>query len=268
MEQRPAHQEVDLLRLLAKSYRFLKHNIILVIVCPGLGLLLGFLYTQFSTQPRLSNAIAQSSMMLGTDLLNENEANYLCNDLISTDSLPGLSKTQKESIVGLGYEVKKETFKERSFVFIKLSATITHHYVLAPLQTSLLTYFSQCEPVIRQRKLREKFYRIMITKLDDEIAGLENLKKNDIEKFSTISSNPFSQTIELYERKLNYENELEKSAVYVVKGFGLPSTVEATNNPKLYYIFFGFLGGIFILGLILFVRFFSAYYKNFEQETV
>jgi hypothetical protein len=267
MEQRPIRQEVDLLKLLAKTYSLLKKNIILVIVCPGLGLLLGYLYTQFSTQPQLSNAVVQSTLMLGTDLLTEHEANYLCSDLISIDSLPGLASAQKESVIGLAYEVKKETFKDRSYVFIKLTATITHHYVLAPLQNSLLTYFTQCEPVVRQRKLRGRFYDNMIKKLDDEIAGLEEMKRNDKEKFASMSSNPFTQSAELYERRMNYENELEKSPVYVVKGFGAATTVAATSNPKFPYIILGFLAGTFILGLILFIRFFRVYYKQFEQET-
>jgi hypothetical protein len=265
MEQRPNHQEVDILKLMAKTFRLLKRNIILVIVCPGLGLLAGFLYTKLSTQPQLINNVAQSSVMISTDLLTESEANYLCSDLVSADSLPGISRQQKESIVGLSYEVKKEQLRDRPQVFIKITATITHHYILPILQNSLLTYFSDSEPVIRQRKVKEKLYRTMINKLDEEIAGLEEMQKKGKEKFLSISSNPFTQTADLYERKVNYENSLETSAVYIVKGFGRETTVATTSNPKFTYVILGFLLGCTALGVILFVRFFSAYYKKFEQ---
>jgi hypothetical protein len=266
MEQRPNHQEVDVLKLMARTFRLIKRNIILVIVCPGLGLLAGFLYTRLSSQPQLINSVAQSSVMISTDMLTENEANFLCSDLATTDSLPGINRQQKESIVGLSYEVKKEQLRDRGQVFIKITATITHHYILTILQNSLVTYFNQSEPVIRQRKVKEKLYRAMIKKLDEEIAGLEEMQKNGKEKFLSISSNPFTQTADLYERKVNYENALETNAVYVVKGFGPETTVATTSNPKFTYIILGFLLGCMTLGLILFIRFFSAYYRKFEQD--
>jgi hypothetical protein len=265
MEQRPNQQEVDLLKLMAKTYRLIKRNIILVVICPGLGLLTGFLYTRVSTKPQLINNVSQSSVMISSDLLTENEANFLCSDLVSTDSLPGITRMQKESIVSLSYEVRKEIFKERSQIFIKITATITHHYILAILQNSLITYFNQSEPVIRQRKLKEKLYTAMIKKLDEEIAGLEEMKKNSKEKLLTMPSNPFTQSVDLYERRLNYQNSLETSAVYIVKGFGPETTIATTSNPKFTYIILGFLLGCMVLGLILFIRFFSAYYRKFEQ---
>jgi hypothetical protein len=266
MEQRPANQEIDLLKLLAKTYNIIKKNIILVIVCPGLGLLLGFLYVQFSTQPKLSNNVSEASLMIATDLLAENEANFLCNYLTSSDSLPGFNKEQKESVVSLSYEVKKEQVRDRILVFIKLSATVTQHSVLSALQNALVTYFSQSEPVIRQRSLKEKLYKSMITKLDEEIAGLEEMKLTKKEKVATILSNPYSQSADLYERKLNYQHALASSHVYVVKGFGPAVPVKVSASPKLPYIILGFLSGIVILIIILFLRFFRNYYKQFEQE--
>jgi hypothetical protein len=265
MEQRPIHQEVDLLKLLAKTYSIIKKNVILVIVFPGVGLLLGFLYVQLSTKPQLANNLAQSSLMIATDLLSENEANFLCGDLAASDSLPGLTMDQRKSVIGLSYEVKKEQSKDRYLVFIKLTATVTHHYILTHLQKALVAYFNQSEPVIRQRKVKEKLYTSMIAKLDSELAGLEEIKRNK-EKIVAIFPDPYSKSADLFERKMNYQNALETSAVYVVKGFGPAAAVTATSNPKLPYIILGFMGGVLILVMILFLRFFSAYYKQFEQE--
>jgi hypothetical protein len=265
MEQRPTNQEIDLLKLLAKTFSVIKRNIVLVIVCPGLGLLLGFLYVKFSTQPKLSNHVGQSSLMIATDLLSENEANFLCNYLVSADSLPGLTKNQKESVVNLAYEVKKEQVRERILVFVKLTATVTQHAILGNLQDSVVKYFALSEPVVRQRSLKEKLYKSMIKKLDDELMGLEEMKAKK-EKMSTILIDPYSQSADLYERKLNYQNALASSPIYVVKGFGPAAPVTTASSPKILYIVFGFVSGVIILVMILFIKFFSAYYKQFEKE--
>jgi hypothetical protein len=265
MEQRPLNQEIDLLKLLAKTYRIIKKNIVLVIVCPALGLLLGFLYVKFSSQPKLSNNVGQSSLMIATDLLSENEANFLCNYLISSDSLPGITTNQKESVVSLAYEVKKEQVRDRVLVFIKLSATVTQQAILQTLQDGVVKYFTLSEPVTRQRSLKEKLYKSMIKKLDDEIMGLEEMKAKK-EKMSTILVDPYSQSADLYERKLNYQNALASSPIYVVKGFGPVVPIITTSSPKLLYIMLGLVSGFIVLMIILFVRFFSAYYKQFEKE--
>jgi hypothetical protein len=268
MEQRPSNQEIDLLKLLAKTYNIVKRNIILVIVCPGLGLLLGLLFVQFSNRAVPSSApVAQASLMISSDLLSESEANFLCNYLVSSDSLPGLSKKQRESLTDLSYEVRKEQARDRLLVFIKISATIKDPQVLNPLQKGILTYFNDSEPVARQRYLKEKLYKAMIEKLDKEIAGLEEIKKGINLKTPNIIFDAYSQSVNLYERRINYQNALESNNVSIVKGFNFTlTTPETSAKSKLPYLLLGFLSGIVLLAIILFLKFFSAYYKEFEKE--
>jgi hypothetical protein len=268
MEQRPSNQEIDLLKLLAKTYSIVRKNIVLVIVCPALGLLLSLLYVQSSDKPPVSSShVTQANFLISSDLLSENEANFLCNDLVSSDSFPGFSKEQKSGITNLTYEVKKEQARDRVLIFIKLSATVQNAQLSELLQKAIAIYFNESEPVSKHRFLKEKLYKAMIEKIDLEMEGLEEIKKGKNIKHPTISYDPYSQSVNLYERKINFQNALETNAISVLKKFSNSQTSSETQRKsKSLYLVLGFLGGIVIAVIILFLKFFSAYYRQFEKE--
>jgi len=263
MEQKPVNQEVDLLKVLAKIYRILRKNLVLVILCPTVGLLLGLLFINVSSLPLLSSNSARSSLLLASDLLTENEANFLCADITAADSLPGLTMEDKSRITSIEYEVRKEAVtREKTEVFIKISASFTNTSALPKLQNALLTYLSNSEPIVSRWRSKEKFYHVVVKKIDLELEQLEALKSD---KQLIDKAGVHSRIADLFERRVNYHITSESHPIRLVKGFSSIIKNEGISNPKFPYLLLGFAGGVLVLFLILFIRYFNAYYKQFEQ---
>lgn len=262
MEQKTFNGEINLLELLAKFYLVLKNNKLLTILLPVLGLLTGVVASNFTKE------VVKSSMMVETDLISEDESKFLMEQLNKADSIQGLSKEQERKIGGIEYEVKKgERIEDSVPVYIKISTVTGDKAILPVLQKALVNYLNQTEPIERNRTDREHFYHEMITRIDEELAGLTGVKKEINDKTKATFLEPadlFASSVELYDKRTKYEIALESiKSVHVVKNFG--SLVKNAKWSKTLYALVGFVAGIFTLFAVLFLRFFHHYSAQIEK---
>jgi hypothetical protein len=262
MQQKPANQEIDLLELLAKLFSTLKKNKILVILCPVVGLVFGLGVFYIKNTRESATASIQTGMMISTDLLSESEAKFLCNDFTTSDTLPGLTLAQRNKIISISTEIKKEGMSDGKIaVFIIIPVLTTDRSVLPALQAGLLKHIDQSEPVTRQRIARQKLYTEMIKKIDSELATLDLIKAQKV-----YPADLPIQITNLTEKKVNYQLALEGSnTVHLVKGFETRIVNEQAPPSKLPYVMLGLVLGICALVFILFLKFFRDYYRNFER---
>jgi len=273
MEKNRPDQEIDLLELLAKFFSALRKNVILTIACPLLGIALAVLIAKIKKES------THAEMMIVTDLLTEGEAKFLTEQLSSADTVPGINEQQRRNIGNLKYEVikgefpiitDKTTLIGKVPVYIQIKAETSDKKVLPVLQNVLVNYINGAEPVIKERRERKAFYINMIQKIDLELAAIEEVKKNIDSRTQATYLNPselFSETVTLYDRKLNYQRGLKEiESIQIVKGFG--SLSKGAGFPMTYYIVFGVFGGIIILSILMFIGYFANYYRNFEKNRI
>jgi hypothetical protein len=263
MTQPTSSDEIDLLELLAKGYRTLKKNILLFILCPAIGLAAGILVASFS-EDKFS-----SSMMVSTNLLTENEAQFIFKELEKADSIPGLNASQFIDLLSLSFDVEKnERIAEDKIVYLKITANVRDPKLFPALEKVLVNYLNNAEPVIRHRNQQETYYNDLIKKIDEEIAAMDEIKKqtNSREMATYVApSDLFASSVDIY--KLRAESELrlkEVQAVHLVKGFG--SLIKDAKMSKTLAAIIGIVVGGLLAVVIVFIRFFNQYYSTFKDD--
>jgi outer membrane lipopolysaccharide assembly protein LptE/RlpB len=247
--------EIDLLKLIMDGYRTLRKNLALLIVCSLLGILtaVALIY--------LAKNKYSSSMMITTDLLSQSEAEFIFNELDRTDSVPGLNKHQGRSIKNLSFSV--EDNPEDKTVYLKVNAEVITAEIYPVLEDVILDYLNKTNPVVRNRKERTMIYNEMLKKIDEEIAGMEAVKKQtDTKAFASFISpaDLYTKTVELYQKRTEIKAGLEHiQSIHLVKGFG--SLMKETKMAMHIAGFIGFVSGIFLALIIIFIRFLDNYSK-------
>lgn len=263
MENTTSSREIDLLQVLAKFYRALKKNKIVVILCLLCGLAGGLLLSNYSKDP------VKASMMIVTDLLSENEIKFLADQFAKADTIPGITADQKILIKEITFEVKSEDVLGKSpNVSLQLTATVFDSKVLIPLQNSVVNFLNHAEPTIRKKENKKEFYVNMIRKIDSELAALDNVKSQIDNKAKATFLDPsdlFTKSVELYDKKVLYKIALDElHSVQVIKGFG--ALTKSAKWPKMFYAFLGLLVGFGIALVIMFMQFFNEYYRGFANS--
>ncbi|MBT1690210.1 hypothetical protein [Dawidia soli] len=263
--------EIDLMELLAKAYRGIKRHLILFIVLPVVGAAIALLIS-YNGQDKYA-----SSMMLSTDLISKNEAEFIVKELEAADSImPGLTRDEAQRLLDLRFTVdsktervpvSKEVAIDREVIFLKITAEVTDPSIFPSLERKLVRYMNSIDPVVQNRKRQEFLHTKMIAKLDSEIVTLDGIRRQSDSRAMAEYINPaslFSKTIELYEDRTQRELRLQDMAsVHLTKGFG--SLMKDSRLPRTLTVILGFVAGLFTFVIIMFVQYFNQYNSALKE---
>lgn len=253
--------EIDLMELLARVYRAIKRNLLLFTVLPVVGVIFT-LSLAYNSSDKFS-----SSMMITTDLLSENEAKFIFDELEKADSIPGLSGEEKKKLLGLSFEVAQSEQSDKSKrVYLKVTAIVTDPTIFPALEKTVVLYINSVDPVVQNRKDQELFYKQMIAKIDNEIAAMDQVKqKTDAMASYVDPSGLYAKTVELFKIRTESEIKLQNiHTVHVAKGFG--SLIKDARMSKLLVAIVGLMLGFVIATLLLFIKFFNDYNRALKIE--
>ena len=261
MTKKMNSDEIDLMELLARVYRALKRNLLLVIILPVSGVIFT-LSLAYNSGHKFS-----SSMMITTDLLSANEARFIFDELEKADSIPGLSVEEKKKLLGLSFDVEQgEQSDKTKQVYLKITAIVTDPTIFPSLEKTVVRYINSVDPVVRSRQNQELYYKQMIAKIDGEIAAMDQVKQKTEAMASYVDpSELFAKTVELFKMRTESEIKLKSiSTVQVTKGFG--SLIKDAKLSKLVVAVAGLALGFFIAVLLLFIKFFNDYNRALKIE--
>jgi len=263
--------EIDLMELLAKAYRNIKQHWVLFITLPLAGMAVALLFS-FGGQEKYS-----SSMMLSTDLIGKNEAEFIVKELEAADSImPGLSTEEAMRLTNLKFTVeskiesipvRNEVVVDREIVFVKITAEVTDPSIFPSLEKKIMRYMNSIDPVVQNRKRQEFLHRKMITKIDSEIVMLDNIRQQSDSRAMAGYMNPaslFTKTVELYEDRTQRQLRLQDmTSVHLTKGFG--SLMKDSRTPRTIISIIGIIGGLFLFVFIMFIQYFNKYNRSLNQ---
>lgn len=268
--QKKSHDqdEIDILELLAKFYTMLRQNLLLVVGFPVAGMLVAF------SLNKLTPGGVVSEMMAITSYLSESECNFLMEQLESADSIPGLPDEFKNAVVSISHETETERNAaepnmkvNESRISVRIKASVKKFSVLPELQEAIVNYLDSSEPVTRKRKNEEVYLNELITKIVSESDSLQEVKGqlNNTPKVMFLNpSDLFVQAVQLYDTKVQYEIRLKNiQQIEIVQGFTDMPKNAGLSSP--YSLGLGFLGGCLVLAFVLFMKFFSSYYKQYQS---
>lgn len=274
MEKTEANkEEIDLLDLLVRIFSAFAKNLILTIVLPLAGMILVYTFTRASFER------IQSEMMVVTDLLSATECEFIMGQFQKTDSIPGMTSTERRSVSGLSFKVtpdpdykmsysniKSYDVQSRPPVYLKVTASVSDCAVLIPLQRGLVNYLNNSKPVLAERTQRKIHYEELIRKIDQELADLEKAKTAVGGSASLDPAGLFTGAVNLYEKKVSYELSMKESqSVQVVHEF--TSTTNMNNQlPASHALVIGFVIGFGVLVIVLFLKFFFRYYRQQQKN--
>lgn len=246
MTENKSSEDIDLLQLLIKTLKIIKSNTIIIVSFFLVGSLIGFLW--YSTAPK----VYESKMMVSSEILTESYSKELIenlNQLISENnpvafaSKLNLSAEESQKIRKIEIENangKPETLKEDEKIFLIITVFISDQSILPKLQKNIIAYLENNDYARVRVEQKKKFYLSMITKVNEEISGLEDFK-NKIYKgdfFATVKGNVMfdptsvnTKIIDLTKQRIEYENSLQiVNSVQVVNSFTIFSK---PTSPKL-----------------------------------
>lgn len=257
MTKKMNSDEIDLMELLARAYRAFKRNLVLFIILPVSGIIFT-LSLAYKSGDKFS-----SSMMITTDLLSENEAKFIFNELEKADSIPGLSNKEKEKLVRLNFDVEHGEQKQ---VYLKITAVVTDPAIFPTLEKTVVRYLNSVEPVVRNRQNQELFYKQMIAKIDGEIAAMDQVKQKTEAMASYVDpSELYAKTVDLFRVRTESEIKLKSiNNVQVTKGFG--SLIKDVKMSKVMVAAAGLVLGFVVAVLLLFIKFFNNYNRALKIE--
>jgi len=254
MENQRVSDDVDLLHAAAKFYWILKNNVVLIILCVVVGIGLGIVLSRFAKDA------VKSRMMVETAFINQQEAKFLVNELDGINFLPG--KRSK-----LEYDVKTGDREDKN-IYIIVTASAGDTTDLSHIQASIKKFLNQSEPFLRRKKETAEVCLNMIKEINIQLADLASVKEKVDDKSKATFLNPadlFTKTVDLYNKRLNYEIELQNAeSVHIVKGFD--TVARSARIPSSMYVLAGLLFGGIVAIVALVLKRFSKYYREFEKR--
>jgi hypothetical protein len=259
--------EIDLMELLADAYYVIKRNFILFLVLPVAGAIIA-VTNSYRGPDRYS-----SSMMVSTDLIGEKEAEFIARELGAADSMPGLTRLDRQKLLSLGFAVDSKIEKaitnkgmvaDREVVFLTITAQVTDPSIFPSLETSVVRFVNSIDAIEQPRKRQEFLHRQVITKIDSELVILKGIHENADSKTMAGYMNPgdlFEKTLEIYENRAEREARLQYlSSVTLVKGFS--SLAKSANLSSKFAGAVGAGVGLLLFAFIVFVRYFIGYVNS------
>jgi hypothetical protein len=264
---KPEPEEVNLLDLLASFLAALKRNIIFTFVLPIIGVLIALAVSYKSRD------LFESSMLIETSLLSENECRFLFDQLDKVGTIPGLTNEERNQLAGFRFQVIKNevgptsdynSLNERS-LYLEVTARVYNQGVFPSLEKAVVKVVNENPSVVRHRNEREKFYGELVNKLQAEINSMERIKQEsgvNMAKYVN-PSELYASSVELYKEKIQYEIRRDQiKSVHLIKGFD-SLTIDAKQS-KILVAIIGFLIGFACLCVFLFLQFFVRYFTVYE----
>lgn len=263
-------QEIDLLILLAKMFKVIRKNSFALLVFTAAGLIAALSFSIF-THEKL-----KSDMLVATNLLSNQESEFLMSQFQQADTLPGLSRAK---IYGIKYSIDSDEQDDipgpkknvTPVTYIKITATVGDAKVFPQLEKAILQYLDDSRTVARNRELKNRLCTEMISRINQELKAMEEIKATTVSGTKANNytffdpSYLFDKSVNLYNQKLQYEISLEEAkGVHLVKGFG-----SLTQDARMSKTLVAAIG--IVVGLVLFVVFvmiteFLQYYKRVEAS--
>jgi hypothetical protein len=260
-----AQDEIDLIREFAKFCYFLKRNYLLTIFLPLLGALAAIAWF-------MPNEKTESSFFGETTLLTSEEVEFLFTQLEKTDSLPGLTREQRHKVSKIRFKVFEkdagaQTVILEKITFLEVNVSVSDRHVFPFLQESIIRFLTSSPSYLRRKAEREKFYNQMIERIDRELVELEEMKNKISSKDQTSTLDPselYSTAVELYREKEQYQvKKADLNSFHVAKSFE-NYTIDRKPTPLLAGIV-GFAFGFLVLIVVLAIKYFIQYFRNYEK---
>lgn len=259
------------MELLAKAYRGIKRHWILFFSLPLVGAIVGLLIF-YSGEDKYD-----SSMMISTDLISKNEAEFIVKELQAADSvMPGLTPEEAHRLVSLQFVVDSKvenvplpngTSFGRDVIFLKITAEVTDPAIYPALEVKLMKYMNSIDPIRQNRKRQEFLNRKIITKIDSELVLLNGIRQHASSQTMAGYNDPaslFSASVDLYEARMLREVRIdEMTSVHLTKGFG--SLMKKSRMSRTTTCVLGFVAGLFAFVVIVFVQYFNRYNRALKE---
>jgi hypothetical protein len=234
--QQQSYEEIDLLELIIKIYKFFKKRILLIlavmIACVGLGALSSYLVFRPRYQSTMifqSRSMTASEVVGVTSMLNDlvREENY--NEIEKLTGLPkDIAKNLEKLEAAPNREIQKNIDKDiRKDSTLALTIEITDNENLEKIQQGLINYFENLPYVKKRKQLFREGKERLLAQIQKDIKHTDSLKR--IVEASLTAKNPiilnsnsgFSKDLLLlYEAESKVKEELAFSDdITVVKGF-------------------------------------------------
>ena len=258
--------EVDLLEVLAAFYGSLRRNYILSILLPVLGAAIAIVVVN------RVGSVYESSLLVETSLLSENESKFLFDQLDKLGVIPGLTPDQDKLVRHLKFNVMQnprdpEKALNESSLYLQVTASVFDKSVFPALENAIVEFINTSQPVVRHRAERQKFYDELIKKIDEEIGAMNDIKKDINSSVQATYLDPsklYVETITLFRDRMRFEvRRDEVGKVHLIKSFDDLSIDKRPNNILTGII--GFLVGFLLLCFILFIKFFSSYFRRYKS---
>jgi hypothetical protein len=257
---RPETEEINLVDLIARMIRTLRKNIHLTILFPAAGLIIGI--AAFIASP----PVYQSTLLIETSLLTENECNALLSQEQLISRIQGLSEEQRGSIRNISFKTirnvsdKVQVPLTEGSIYVAITVEIFNEGDLPNIEKAIVDFLNNSPAVVRHRNDRSQFYDQMISRIETELSRLEEVKKEVGGKTQATFLNPsdlYSSTVDLFKERTEYLIKREEiKSVHVIYGFDVTTSAK---RSLLVASAAGFSIGCIVLAAVLVVRYFSRY---------
>lgn len=269
--------EIDLGKLFFRFFFLIRRKFKVLLLFSLLGLGLGLAY--YVVTPK----VYYSSMTISTGMLTTFNSKSLFNtleSLIREKNYPLLSKKLNLNIdevidissITVVPLAKDEEESDRANLF-QIEVNVRDRNVLNNLQNGIIYYLEENPYVKKRIDIKKKNLDALLKKINEEMVGLDTLKENlgasiNLSRDNNVvildPVNAYKETVNLFQRKLELQAELELiDNIQVIEDF---TYFERTVSPRFRGILFGFFGGFLFGVLFILVIEFIKYTKSIEAS--
>ena len=262
METKSSHEEIDILEVLVKIVDQLRSAMLLTIILPLAGGICGFLLVRNVPEKVVSD------MMVTTDLLSEEQCNFLLNQFAVSEQIQKITPETSNDFVNVTHEVIRpfRYFTDDRTVHLKISLTLRDRSSFPAFQQAMLDFLEKSPAATSRKKAIQEYEAKVIEGIDHELAAIEKMKTDVSGKDALNSLNAgdlYVETITLLDKKLQLQTRIASGKVFsVVEGF--TNVVYQKPSPLIWTIA-GVGAGLLLLFMLLAIRYFIGYYRNHNR---
>jgi hypothetical protein len=262
MEKVNKQDEIDLLELFLKGINIIRANfwIIVLFFLTGIALGLASYYT--------SHKMYENKMVISSGIITKPYTKNLIDRLNrhkresntkAISSLLGVSDSTVKALSFISVENVSESDGEKESDRFIITVDVFNQDILPELQEGLVRYLENNEFAKVRVEQNKSYLTQMISKVEEEIRELEELKKNISNGtfFQAVKGNMMfdpttvnSKILELTKERITLQNSLAlANSVQVIEGF---AKFDSPSKPKLSVsLFAGATMGLFISGIFI-----------------
>jgi hypothetical protein len=280
MQKPTSADEIDLIELAVKAFRFFQRNFLLFVLSTGIGSGIGACLYFVVPDVYVSKMVIQSDILTESysDRIAESIDNLIRerNYKLLSKRL-GLTDTETKDLQSIKIEsIKKsnEADKKEESIFI-VTSEVRSKAIIPKLQDGVVNYLRNNEFVKIRVQQRIVYFQKLIESIEVEIKSLDTIKQkllsgkpiygNSTGGMMLIDpTNVYNQMIDLKRQQLDYQNALElANSIQLVEGF---TVYEKPAEPKLSKaMVVGFVLGFFSAMVIIFARWLLKTSQTYPQ---